>query len=133
MNAPQGKDSLRTPLAKAKGLGSAHTGFHHWWMERLTSLALVPLTVWFVFSVVGLTGKDAATLSAWLESPVQAALMTLFVLIGLYHSALGLKVVMEDYISSPCGRLGLTLTSQAVHLFAATVAVFAIWSLHFGF
>ena len=90
----------RSPLAIAVGLGSAKTGAAHWWAERVTAIALVPLTVWFVAAIIAHSGSDYLSFISWLRSPPTASLMVLL-LIGLfYHSALGLQVVIEDYVHS---------------------------------
>lgn len=88
----------RTPLAEARGLGSAKEGAAHWWAQRVTAVALVPLTIWLVGSLLALTGGDHSTFVVWLRSPFNAALMVAFVVVVFYHMALGLRVVVEDYI-----------------------------------
>ena len=91
---------MRSPLGRALGLGSAKDGAERWWLERVTAIALVPLTVWFAASIVGHMGSDYVTLIAWLRTPIATVLMVLL-LIGLfYHMALGLRVVIEDYVHS---------------------------------
>lgn len=92
--------SMRSPLARAMGLGSAKEGAENWWLERLTAVALVPLTVWFVASIIAHADSDYDAFIAWLSTPATTILMVLL-LIGLfYHTALGLQVVIEDYIHS---------------------------------
>lgn len=90
--------SLRTPLGTVKGLGAAGEGVGHWWAQRLTALALVPLTVWFVASVAAMAGADYATMRDWIGSPVAAGLLVLLIVATFYHAALGLQVVIEDYV-----------------------------------
>ena len=90
--------SLRSPLSKAVGLGSAKHGFSHWWWQRVTAIALVPLVLWFVYHVICLTGREYAEVATWLASPLNASIMLLFVLTALYHGQTGLQVVIEDYI-----------------------------------
>ncbi len=91
--------NLRSPLGRAQGLGSAKEGLHHWWAQRLTALALVPLTVWFVAAVVGLAGSGFAQFTAWLSGPCNATVMILFLAVSFHHAQLGMQVVMEDYVS----------------------------------
>lgn len=98
--------NLRSPLGRARGLGSAKDGLHHWWVQRLTALALIPLTVWFVFSVVGLAHSDFETFRAWLGRPQNATLMVLFFAAALHHAHLGVQVVIEDYVASHGWRIG---------------------------
>ena len=91
---------FRSPLARAAGLGSAKSGFEHWWTERVTAVALVPLTVWFAASLIAHSGSDYETFIAWLGSPVAAVLMILLLVALFWHTALGLQVVIEDYVHS---------------------------------
>ena len=91
--------SLRTPLSEAKGLGSAKEGAGHWWMQRLTAVALVPLSIWLAFSVAMLGSASYSTVIAWLQSPVAVVLLILFVAVMFYHTQLGLQVIVEDYVS----------------------------------
>jgi succinate dehydrogenase / fumarate reductase membrane anchor subunit len=94
------REGMRTPLARAIGLGSAHSGVQHWWTQRLSAIALVPLTLWFVAAIIAHTGADYQTFIAWMRNPVTTILMALL-LIGLfYHAALGLQVIIEDYVHS---------------------------------
>jgi len=91
---------MRSPLGRALRLGSAKTGVEQWWRERVSALALVPLTVWFAASLIAHTGSDYAGFIVWLRMPITSFLMVLL-LVGLfYHTALGLQVVIEDYVHS---------------------------------
>ena len=90
--------SLRTPLSEAKGLGSAKEGVGHWWMQRLTAVALIPLSIWLAFSVAMLGSASYATVIAWLQSPVAVVLLILFIVATFYHTQLGLQVIVEDYV-----------------------------------
>ena len=92
--------SLRTPLGRVRGLGSAKEGTAHWWAQRLTAIALVPLVLWFAVSLIVLAGADHATVAAWLRDPVAAVLMLLLILAGFHHAQLGMQVVIEDYVHS---------------------------------
>lgn len=91
---------VRSPLGRAIGLGSARSGFGHWWTERVTAVALVPLTVWFAAALIAGSGGDYAAVVGWLGSPVTAVLMILLLAALFWHSALGLQVVIEDYVHS---------------------------------
>ncbi len=97
-------DNLRTPLSKAKGLGSANDGVEHFWVQRLTALALIPITLWFCFSVASLPNADYAAVAAWLSSPFNAAMMIITVIISFHHAQLGLQVIIEDYVSCHAKR-----------------------------
>lgn len=91
---------MRTPLARAIGLGSAKEGVGPWWAERVSAVALVPLTLWLVASIIAHTGSDYATFIVWLRTPLTAILMILLLIALFYHTALGLEVVIEDYVHS---------------------------------
>lgn len=95
-----GDRNMRSPLARATGLGSAKEGVGVWWAERVSAVALVPLTVWFVAAIIAHTGSDYATFIAWLGRPVVATLMILLLITLFHHTALGLQVVIEDYVHS---------------------------------
>ena len=97
---PQNMQDMRTPLARAIGLGSAKEGVGPWWAERVSAVALVPLTLWFVASIIAHTGSDYATFIVWLRTPLTAILMILLLIALFYHTALGLQVVIEDYVHS---------------------------------
>lgn len=94
------RQRMRSPLARATGLGSAKEGVEQWWMERVSAVALVPLTLWFVASIIAHTGSDYATFIAWLRTPLASIFMILLVVTLFYHTALGLQVVIEDYVHS---------------------------------
>jgi succinate dehydrogenase / fumarate reductase membrane anchor subunit len=94
---------FRTPLSRVKGLGSAKDGTTHFWRQRLTALALIPLTLWFCFSLAVMP-VDHATLVAWVQQPPVAVALILLIIATLYHAQLGLQIVFEDYISSHSTR-----------------------------
>lgn len=94
------RQDMRSPLSRALGLGSAKEGVEQWWIERVTAVALVPLTIWFAASMIALAGSDHAAFIAWLRTPLAAILMVLLLIALFYHTALGLQVVIEDYVHS---------------------------------
>ncbi|GAA6137201.1 succinate dehydrogenase, hydrophobic membrane anchor protein [Arenicella sp. 4NH20-0111] len=121
--------NLRSPRSEAIGLGSAKHGFSHWWWQRVTAIALVPLCLWFVYSILCLMngGYDVAT--AWLSSPLNATLMLVFVLAMLFHAQTGLQVVIEDYVHTKWMNLTLLLIvkfSAAVLAVLATISVLKV-------
>ena len=123
---------LRTPLARARGLGSAHAGLHHWWMQRLTAIALVPLVAWFAVSLVMMSGADYGVVRAWIGSPFVMVLLILTIVVGLHHGQLGLQVVIEDYIHGEGRKLALILLVRFVAVLSGLAAVVAILRIGFG-
>jgi succinate dehydrogenase / fumarate reductase membrane anchor subunit len=124
--------SLANPLRQVLGAGPARSGVHHWWVQRLTSLALVPLSIWFVVSILCLRGLDHLTVTAWMGQAWTALLLVLFVLIGAWHSKLGLQVIVEDYVHGAGTKTLLLVLSAFVHVLAAAAAVFAVLKVAFG-
>jgi succinate dehydrogenase / fumarate reductase membrane anchor subunit len=125
--------SLRSPLSRVLGLGSAKDGTAHWWAQRVTAVALVPLTVWFVFSLLTLPDFDYETVRTWLSVPVTGFLAVLLVGVLSYHSYLGTIVIVEDYVSSS-GMKVLTLMSlRFLYVLAGGAAMFAILRVVLGF
>jgi succinate dehydrogenase / fumarate reductase membrane anchor subunit len=122
-------NSFRTPLARVRGLGSAKSGTGHFIAQRVTAIALVPLTLWFVIAVAGLTGASHATAVEFLSHPVNAVLMLAFTLTGIYHFMLGLQVVIEDYIPGHGMRIALLLANAFFAGLAALACVLAILKL----
>ena len=118
--------SLKSALGRARGLGSAKEGVGHWWGQRVSAVALVPLSLWFAVSVVGLSHADYVTIKAWLGKIGNASLLLLTVLAVMYHAQLGLQVVIEDYVQ--CGAKKFT-SVIAVKLVAAFLAVFMTVSI----
>jgi len=124
--------TLRTPLRRVLGTGSAKQGVHHWWLQRLTSVALVPLTVWFVVSLLALPSLDHATVAAWERQGSTSLLLILLVLVGTWHSQLGVRVVVEDYVPSPGARtVTLTLIAFA-HALLGAAGIFAVLKVALG-
>ncbi len=113
--------NLRTPLANAQGLGSARSGVHHWWMQRLTAVALIPLTVWFVWIGSALLVADYPSARTFVAAPVNALLLAAFVIALFWHAQLGLQVVIEDYVHTRW----LEVTSQIFVRFAAFLGALA--------
>lgn len=124
--------SLRSPLARARGLGSAKEGIHHWWSQRLTALALIPLGLWFIYSLVVMTGANYTTVIAWLANPLNAVLMLLFIISLFYHAALGLQVVIEDYIKSEWQKIACLILVKFIALLAGFSAAIAVLKLYLG-
>jgi succinate dehydrogenase / fumarate reductase membrane anchor subunit len=124
--------ALRTPLANARGLGSAKEGVDHWWKQRVTSIALVPLGLWFAFSVALLGTADSYTAVSWLRYPLNAVLMLLVLAVGFWHGALGLKVVVEDYIDTEWKKITLILLVHFAAILLALAGIFAVLTIALG-
>lgn len=118
--------TLRTPLARARGLGAAHNGTHHWWVQRLTAVALVPLLLWFVISMTSLASAEYETVAGWLAAPFNAIMMLALIVALFHHLQLGLQVVIEDYVHGH-GRKFLALI--AVKFGSALLAIAAIFAV----
>jgi succinate dehydrogenase / fumarate reductase, membrane anchor subunit len=125
--------SIRTNLKNARGLGAAHDGTHHFWLERITALALVPLSVWFIITFVGqFITDDRAAAAGWFTHPVNALLTAIFFSIMFLHSRLGVQVMIEDYVHHEGKKLGLLIFSSALHILFGTASLVAIAHLHFN-
>lgn len=124
--------SMRTPMARVRGLGAAKEGVHHWWMQRLTAIALVPLTLWFVVSVAGLAGMDHAAAAAWIGSPPVAVLLVLLVAATFWHAQLGVQVVVEDYVHNEAVKLTVLIAIKFAAIGLAVACIFAVLRLAFG-
>jgi succinate dehydrogenase / fumarate reductase, membrane anchor subunit len=123
---------LRSPLGRALGLGSAKEGVEHWWAQRITALALVPLTVWFVVEVISLTGADRAVFVDWVRNPMSAVLLVLLLVATFYHGALGLQVVIEDYVENEAVRLGSLIVIRLLAIVFAARGILAVLKLSLG-
>ncbi|HUO20572.1 MAG TPA: succinate dehydrogenase, hydrophobic membrane anchor protein [Steroidobacteraceae bacterium] len=124
--------TLRAPLRRVLGAGSAREGVRHWWLQRLSAVALVPLTVWFLVSILALPSLDHATVAGWMHGSTTALLLILLVLTAAWHSQLGVRVVVEDYVPAPGVRtVTLTLLTGA-HALLAAAGVFAVLRVALG-
>lgn len=124
--------SLQNPLARVRGLGSAKEGVHHWWSQRLTAVALAPLSLWFIYSLLVVTGADYATVSAWLSTPLNAVLMLLFIFSLYYHAVLGVQVVIEDYIESEWQKMACLILIRFLAWIAGLSAAIAVLKVYLG-
>jgi succinate dehydrogenase / fumarate reductase membrane anchor subunit len=119
-------NDFRTPLSRVKGLGSAKEGTSHFWAQRMTAVALVPLVLWLCFSIASLPGMDYLTIREWMSQPFSAIVMILFLVTAFYHSRLGLQVIIEDYV----GTHGLRAAAIIGVIFlAAALAVTGVFSV----
>ncbi|MDE3015407.1 MAG: succinate dehydrogenase, hydrophobic membrane anchor protein [Pseudomonadota bacterium] len=122
---------LRTRLARVKGLGAAHRGVSHWWWQRVTALALIPLSLWFVASLVSaLLLPDVMKVAQWFASPVNALLMIALLAALFLHAKLGVQVIIEDYVHSPVMKYTLLLLNMFICFAFAAVCILAVLKLH---
>ena len=123
--------TMKTPLGQVRGLGSAKGGTHHWWLQRLTAIALIPLTVWLTASIVGLVGADYETVRTWVAIPLVAILLVLFLAATFYHLKLGLQVVIEDYVHHEGVKLAAQMAVTFAAILLAAVSIFAVLNVAF--
>jgi succinate dehydrogenase / fumarate reductase, membrane anchor subunit len=123
---------LRTPLSRARGLGSAKEGVHHFWAQRITAVALIPLVAWFAISLIMMSGADYAVVRAWISSPAVMVLLVLTIVIGLHHGQLGMQVVVEDYVHNDGMKLALIVLMRFIAVFFGLAAIVAILRIGFG-
>jgi succinate dehydrogenase / fumarate reductase membrane anchor subunit len=119
-------------LGRALANGSAKHGVDHWWAQRVTAVALVPLGVWFLASLVYMAGVDYATLVQWMQHSWNAVLLVALILVMAHHSYLGLRVVVEDYVHAPGARIATLVALQLAHVLIATAGVFAVLKIALG-
>ena len=123
---------LRSDLARARGLGSAKDGVHHWWVQRLSAVALVPLGIWFVVSAIKLAGVPLDAYRAWLNTGANVFLMVLFVGTLFYHLKLGLQVVIEDYVHDEKTKVVSLMLNTFANIFVGAFSIFALVKVAFG-
>jgi len=123
---------LRSDLGKVRGLGSSHHGTGHWLAQRMSGIALVPLVLWFVFSVVGLIGADLATTKAWATAHFNPMLLMLLSAAMFYHAQMGLQVVVEDYVHGELPKTILLIAIKLGAVFLTASCIFAVARLTFG-
>ena len=123
---------LRSPLAKVRGLGSAKDGTHHWWAQRLSAIALIPLSLWFIYSLVSMTTLDYIAAIGWLQTPMTSTLLILFVFALFYHAQLGMQVVIEDYVDNEILKITSIILLKFVMLFAGLAGIVAILKVFLG-
>jgi succinate dehydrogenase / fumarate reductase membrane anchor subunit len=119
-------DILRSPLGRARGLGSAHAGFHHWWVERVEAVALVPLTIWFIFSLLHLVGASRQAVTDWFSSPWSLVLMLALIVATFHHFSLGVQSVLDDYVHHPAAKLWSVLAIKGACLVAALLCIVSV-------
>jgi succinate dehydrogenase / fumarate reductase membrane anchor subunit len=122
---------MRSPLARVRGLGSSNDGIHHWWVQRLTGIALIPLVLWFVFYAFALASADLATVKAWVGAHYNPVLLILLIICMFHHGQLGLQVVIEDYIHKESVKVTSLLLVKGGALLLGACSAFAVLRLTF--
>ncbi|MCH8684614.1 succinate dehydrogenase, hydrophobic membrane anchor protein [Pedomonas mirosovicensis] len=123
---------MRTELGKVRGLGAAKSGTARWWMERVTSIALIPLTVWLLASLVSGVASSHTILTDWIANPLVAVLLILFIAVTFYHAAMGLKVVVEDYVHEHGGKITWLLLIDFLAIAGSLAGIVAVLKIAFG-
>ena len=123
---------MRSPVGRAVGLGSAKEGVDHWWAQRITAIALIPLSLWFVSAIIGLVGGDLERMQNWVSLPLSAILLILLLVATFYHVSLGLQVVIEDYVHTELAKLGLVVVLRLLCFGFAVAGIFAVVSIALG-
>ncbi|MGE5624815.1 MAG: succinate dehydrogenase, hydrophobic membrane anchor protein [Bacillota bacterium] len=124
--------SFRTPLGQARGLGSAKQGTAHWWAQRVTAVALIPLSLWFAVCAVQLTHADYVVAVNWLHTPTVAVLLSLFLGTLFYHAYLGVQVVVEDYVHTEWLKIATLLAIKFAAVLLAAAGIFTALRIAFG-
>jgi succinate dehydrogenase / fumarate reductase membrane anchor subunit len=122
---------MRSQLGRVRGLGAGKSGVEHWWIERVTAIALIPLTLWFVISVLGLLGVPQIVMVRWAGRPVNTVLLLALVILTFHHMQLGLQVVLDDYVHDKRAHLAATLINKGAALLLALFAIVAILKMAF--
>jgi succinate dehydrogenase / fumarate reductase membrane anchor subunit len=123
---------MRSPLGRAIGLGSAKEGVEHWWLQRITAVTLVPLSLWFVSAIIRLVGADLDNVRDWVGNPLPAILLVLLLIATFYHAALGLQVVIEDYVHTELAKLGLLVVVRLACFALAVAGILAVVTMAAG-
>ena len=125
-------DALRSPLKRVRGTVAAHDGTHHFWVQRLTAVALLPLLAWLVWSVAALAGASHLEFTGWVARPFNAIALIITLVALFWHSMLGLQVVVEDYIHNAPLKLATLIALKFAHVVLGGVAVYSVLQIGLG-
>ena len=123
---------LRTPIARARGLGSAKDGTRHWWMQRITAIALIPLSVWLVGSLVAIGAADHAQTVHWIRSPAVSIALLLTIAALFHHAQLGMQVIIEDYVQVEWKKIAALIAVKLIAIAVAASAAFSVLKIALG-
>lgn len=123
---------LRSDLSRVLGLGSAHAGVHHWWHQRLSAIAIIPLGLWFVTALLGHMHDDYIDLKTWIQSPFVTVLLVSLLAAMFYHAKLGLQVVIEDYVHVEIVKVLALAAMKLGCVFGALLGIVSVLKLSFG-
>lgn len=126
LGQPPRQAQLRSPLGRVRGMGSAKSGAHHWWMQRVTSIALLPLTVWFILSLATSAGMTHGEVLLWIGNPLNAVLLLALIGLTFHHTASGLQVVIEDYTKHEGLKIGMILAVKGLCWLLGIAAALAV-------
>ena len=131
-NRPDTRVSMRTPLARAKGLGASGHGVEHWWLHRMTAVSNIPLIIAFVIIVVALTGRSHAQAVAFVSHPVVAILLVLCLISVTNHMRLGMQIVIEDYVHDKGLKIAAVMANNFFTVVIAVICLFSVLKISFG-
>lgn len=129
---PSPSSSIRSPLGRARGLGSAHDGTHHWILQRVSAVALIPLALFFLSQLPEITSADYTAFRDWIRQPLTAIALLLFIICSFYHGSLGLQVIIEDYVSNAGRKFALLLLNKLTFLFLGFACLYAVIAINFA-
>lgn len=124
--------SMRSPMRNARGLGAAGDGVHHWIVQRISGVALIPLSLWFIFNAICLVKLSHAEVATWIGNPINTTLLVLLIASVFYHSQIGLQVVIEDYVPAKGPKVVMLLATQFINAFLAVAGILAVLKIAFG-